>query len=390
LAEFPPRILHVDMDAFFASCEVVKNPSLKGKPVIVGGKAETRGVVSAASYEARKFGVHSAMPMAQAKKLCPNGIFITSNYADYIEFSKKILDIFFSYTPDVQPLSLDEAFLEVTASQKLFGTAIEIAEKIKFEIKNKTELNASVGIASSRIAAKFASSIAKPNGMVMILPGYEKIFLAPFPVNKICGIGEKTTKELDIIGIKTLDDLARVDEKALELTFGKVMSGVLKKYASGLDPSPHRRCSEDKSISRETTFPEDLFALDDIKSKLDFLIEKAAFDLRKKEIKASTITLKIRYSDFSTFTHGRTICSPTDRDDIILLVSHELLKKNLKRKKVRLIGISLSNLSSASQIDLFEKGNGEKKTRLYKSIDSVRERFGFESILSANTLLNKK
>jgi len=378
------------MDAFFASCEIVKNPDLKGKPVIVGGCAEARNVVSAASYEARKYGVHSAMPMARAEKLCPHGIYITSNFADYSEFSKKIIDIFLSYTPDVQPLSLDEAFLDVTSSMKIFGNALAIADLIKKEIKDKILLDASIGIAGSRIAAKFASSIAKPNSIVMIFPGYEKKFLAPFPVSKICGIGEKTTKELNMIGINTIDELAKFDSKSLDLKFGKVTGQTLKKYASGEDSSYLWRKSAEKSISKESTFPENVGNYEALTSKMEFLVEKVGFRLRKKGVKTSTITVKIRYSDFSTFTHRTTMKSPTDRDDIIRKEGLALLKKNLKRKKVRLIGISLSKLSTATQIDIFEKNNGEKKKKLYKSIDSVREKFGFESIMSANTLISKK
>jgi DNA polymerase IV len=380
----------VDMDAFFASCEIVKNPYLKGKPVIVGGRAETRGVVSAASYEARKFGVHSAMPMAKAKKLCPNGIYITSNFADYSFFSEKIIEIFYQFTPDVYPMSLDEAYLDITASQKLFGDAFTIAERIKRMIKDKTELNASIGIASSRIAAKFASSTAKPNGIVMIFPGYEKVFLAPFPVGKVCGIGEKTTEELNKIGIKTVDDLAKADINNLILIFGKLIGETLKKYSLGLDTSSFKIESEEKSIGKETTFPEDIYVLEDIKSKLQILVEKVAFNLRRRGFKTSTITLKLRYSDFSTHTHQKTMKSSTDRDDIILNISLELLHKNLQKKKVRLIGISLSNLSSVTQIDLFQKDEGEKKRDLYKSMDSIRGKFGFNSISSAKTLLTKK
>ncbi|MBU1627931.1 DNA polymerase IV [bacterium] len=386
----PSRILHVDMDAFFASCEIVKNPILNGKPVIVGGSAEARGVVSAASYEARKFGVHSAMPMAQAKKLCPQGVFITSNFADYSRFSKKIIEIFYLFTPEVIPMSLDEAYLDITASQKLFGNALNIADQIKRLIKGKTDLDASIGIASSRIAAKFASTAAKPNGIVMILPGYEKTFLAPFPVGKICGIGEKTTQQLDKVGIKTVDDLARADIKSLILIFGKSMGETLKKYSHGLDPTHFISQSEEKSISKETTFPEDIYKIEYISSKLNFLAEKVTFNLRRKGFKASTITLKIRYSDFSTHTNRKTLNASSDRDDIILDVCKELLKKNLKKKKVRLIGVSLSNLTKGIQIDLFNGNRGEKKRDLYKSMDSIREKFGFESILSANTLLSKK
>jgi len=378
------------MDAFFASCEVVKNPSLKGKPVIVGGSVENRGVVSAASYEARKYGVHSAMSMARAKKLCPHGIFITSNHADYVAFSERINEILLQFTPDVLPLSLDEAFLDITASQKLFGSAIEIAEKIKGLIKKETGLNASIGIASSKIAAKFASSVAKPDGIFMILPGYERVVLAPFPVGKICGIGDKTSRELERIGVETIGDLASIDEKTLNMTFGKLMGETLKKYANGMDPAPLKRESERKSISREMTFPEDLCDHSDITSKLNLLVEKAAFNLRKRGLKASTITLKIRFSDFSTRSHSRTLNTPTDRDDIIFNVSSQLLKNKLSRKKVRLIGVSLSNLTEASQIDIFDDRLGKKKEMLYKSIDSVREKFGFESILSAKTLLWKK
>jgi DNA polymerase IV len=378
------------MDAFFASVEVAKNPKLKGKPVIVGGSAENRGVVSAASYEARKFGVHSAMPMAKAIKLCPHAVFITSNFADYSAFSERIHKLFYEVTPLVQPLSLDEAFLDITGSINLFSDDIVIAENLKNRIKKYTSLVASIGIASNKLVAKFASIIAKPNGIAKILPGYEKSFLAPFPVSRLWGVGEKTAKQLDIIGLKTIQDIVDMGLEDLIKTIGKNLGESLYNYSLGIDNSPVETEGTRKSISKETTFAKDIYDVNELRLKLSFLVEKVAFYLREKRLKASTITLKLRFSDFKLKTTSRTLNFATDRDDIIFKTVVELLKKNKIDKKVRLIGVALSNLTEHNQLDLFESVPIDKKSSLYRSIDKIRNKFGFELIMTGNRLLSKK
>ena len=380
------EILHVDMDAFFVSVEEVLDPSLKGKPVVVGGSAEGRGVVSAASYAARKFGIHSAMPIAKAKRLCSHAIFLLGSHRLYSEYSTKVFEILRSYSPLVEPMSLDEAFVDLTGCKKLHGPILKTAETIRNEIRDRLGLNASIGIATNKLMAKIASAYCKPNGMLWIAPGSEQQFLAPLPIKRIPGIGPKGCAKLNRMGIKSVADLSRLPLELLEETHGKWGISLYRK-ARGINCSPVNAETEDpRSISRETTFASDSTDLLFLESTLSYLTEKTTAQLRSDGLFAKTVTLKLRYSDFKTVTRSQTIDWPTSADHTLLKTATKILRKLFDgRMQVRLIGISLSSLTAHpyQQEDLFDLKDSERWDGLYQGIDQIRKKYGFRSILRA-------
>lgn len=409
----PAEVLHVDMDAFFVSVEEVLDPSLKGKPVVVGGRATPggngaitpqakntltnpkkilasapppRGVVSAASYAARKFGIHSAMPIARAKRLCPHAIFLHGSHRLYSEYSAKVFEILRSYSPLVEPMSLDEAFVDLTGCGKLHGPILKTAETIRNEIREKLGLNASIGIATNKLMAKIASAYCKPNGMLWIAPGQEQKFLAPLPIKRIPGIGPKNCSRLNRMGVKSVADLSRLPLELLEETYGKWGASLYRK-ARGISSSAVNAETEDpRSISRETTFATDSINPLFLESTLSYLTEKTAAQLRSNGLFAMTVTLKLRYSDFKTVTRSQTLDWPTAADHMLLKTAIKLFRKLFNRRvQVRLIGISLSSLTAHPhrQEDLFDLKNGERWDGLYQSIDRIRKKYGFHSILRA-------
>ena len=366
------------MDAFFTSIEQRDNPLYRGKPVIVGANpkgGKGRGVVSGCSYEARKFGVHSAQPISQAYRCCPQGIFLPVNMTEYQRVSQKIMEILYQFTPEIEMVSIDEAFLDLTESLHLFGTPRKVAREIKSTIKKETGLTTSVGIAPNKIAAKIASEIKKPDGLVIVAEKNLLDFLRPLPVEKLWGVGKKVRQVLAKRGIKTIGDLARQKSEVLSRLFGK--SGhYLWELARGIDRGKVETVSELKSLSKEVTFEQDSADRAKIEKALLTLSEKVSYGLRKERLKGRTITLKIRLAGFSTFTRAKTIKDPTNFTDVIYRECRKLFKNfALKEKKVRLVGIKVSGFElPARQLNLFV--TEEKKERLYQAIDKIKDRFG--------------
>lgn len=439
------NILHVDMDAFFVSVEEVRDPSLKGKPVIVGqitdapelyapksSQAESasthsppgvarpvtrtgnlsmpirqtgfinpitqgiahsppgvaRGVVAAASYAARRYGIHSAMPLAQARRLCPHAIFLSGSHGIYGEFSRRIFALLEKYSPLVEPMSLDEAYIDLTGCEQLHGPVLQTAERIRNEIKAEVGINASIGIASNKLLAKVASAFVKPNGILWIAPGKEKKFLEPLPVGRIPGVGPKSGERFKRMGIKTVGNLAALPRELLEEVYGKWGTGLYLK-SRGICTSQVVGTEEDsRSISRETTLATDSLDARFLESKLSYMVEKAAAQLRGSGLYVRSVTLKLRTSDFKTVTRSHTLKEPTFADHVIFNTAVKLFRKLFtSRTRVRLIGISLSSLTRnpCVQTDLFQETSREQWDRLYRGIDRIRSKYGFRSILRATS-----
>jgi len=382
------QVLHVDMDAFFVSIEESLNPSLRGKAVIVGGNPDGRGVVSAASYEAREFGVRSGMALSQAKKLCPGAIFLGGDFERYGIVSRKVFKILSKYTPEIEMASIDEAYLDLTGFERLYGHTFGTAQKIKEEIKERLRLNASIGIGTNKLIAKVASDCAKPNGILMVFPGYEKTFLAPLSVERLPGVGSSVKEKLVSFGVQTIGMLAKVEKELLLRTFGKWGLDLYYR-ANGIDYSAvGEGYSRPKSISRETTFDEDTIDKRLIFSTLFWLVERTAKSLREERLQARTITLKLRYSDFSTVTRSVTLREGTDLDKKIYQCAEELFRKAYTRRgRVRLLGICLSNFCSpAWQVNFFEEEKTDKLKSFYESVDEVRDKYGFDSLRVVKSL----
>jgi DNA polymerase-4 len=391
--------LHVDMDAFFASVEQHDHPELKGQPVVVGARPDQRGVIAAASYEARKFGIHSAMPSRTAHQKCPHAVFVPVNMARYKEVSNTIMRIFTSYTPLVQPLSIDEAFLDVTGSQRLFGTGKMIAEKIRKDIYEQTGLTASVGVAPNMFLAKLASDMNKPDGITMVPFNPEDIkqFLAPLPIGRIWGVGKVTREKLHTLGLSTIEQLQQCDFQQLEKEIGLRAAQGFSRLAQGLDEREITLETEDKSISNETTFSEDTTDRDLIEATCKGLIDKVGARLRKAGFWGSTVHLKIRWNDFSTITRQIRCAIPCCDDITLREIGMGLLQEHLRNRPVRLIGFGISGLTSTDQIqptqlNLFESPDTtlqEKRRRLSHAADHINQKYGTQSILRASAIENK-
>jgi len=377
------------MDAFYASVEQLDNPELKGKPVIVGGSS-MRGVVSAASYEARKYKIHSAMPIAQALRLCPHGIFLPVRMKRYKEISNKIFAIFQQYTPLVEPLSLDEAFLDVTSSGKLFGTAENIATQIRKQVFEEIGLTISAGVATSKLIAKIASDIKKPDGLTIVPAGGEAEFLAPLPIKRLWGVGKKTQKTLALLGVHTIGDIAGLSLKLLEQKFGK-HGRSLYHAASGLDERDVETEHETKSVGHEFTFDADLAESESIRRELLKLSVMVAKRLRLHQLQGRTITLKMKYHDFRQITRSFTIKEHIADSKQIYEEVLQLLKKTAAGKKpIRLLGISVSGLKlendSSQQLLFPEMLPGRKREEINKALDTIQEKFGSTAILPGRLL----
>ena len=384
------HIIHLDMDAFYPSVELLDNPALDGKPVIVGGSRE-RGVVSSASYEARKFGIHSAQPIAKAKRLCPDGIFLPVRMSRYQEISKQVFEIFHRFTPLVEPISIDEAFLDVTGSIRLFGQPEKIAKKIKQIILAETGLTISAGIAPSKFVAKIASDIDKPDGLTVVHPEGVRDFLDPLPVKKMWGVGKKIKLLLSRLNIRTFRDLRQTPVKVLEEKFGK--HGVkIHLLAMGIDKRDVIPEHDVKSIGHEQTFLKDIISLGVAQKELLALGNKVARRMRHKGLTGKTITLKVKYFDFIQITRSITLPKFTDDGLEIYSAACCLLKKTgVTKKPIRLLGISLSQLSFlgiGTQLSLFDQNqSSQKRQRLNTVLDSLYEKFGDKSVVPG-TLLN--
>lgn len=385
----PPmrHILHVDMDAFYASVEQRDNVELRGKPVVVGGTSN-RGVVAAASYEARTFGIRSAMPIAEALRRCPRLRRVKPRMAKYKSVSDQIFSVFREFTPLVEGLSLDEAFLDVTASVALFGAPEKIAAEIKARILAQTQLTASVGVAENKLVAKIASDLDKPDGLTIVLPQDYERQLDPLSVSVIPGIGRETLKRLSAAGITTVRDLRDASDRLLEPIFGRYTQKT-RDRASGIDSRPVVSSREEKSISAEQTYDTDLSCREHMDRELLRLAERTATRLRKANLAANTVQIKVRQSDFTTYTRQRTIKPPANGTDQIYAIARELLRVWLARNpnsKVRLLGVGGSNLVPAQQPDLFSSIEDESTAPIDCTVDEIRDRFGSAALGRARTL----
>jgi DNA polymerase IV len=373
------QIIHVDMDAFYASVEQLDNPELRGKPIIVGGPAESRGVVAAASYEVRSFGVHSAMPTAQALRRCPHAIVLPVRMARYAELSQQIHAIFERFTPLVEPLSLDEAFLDVTASTNLFGPAEKIGRDIKQQIKDRTQLTASVGIAPNKFLAKLASDLEKPDGFVVITEQTAQQILDPLPVGRIWGVGRVAQETLHAHGIHTIADLRRTTVDELRAVAGNSAAGLLR-LAQGRDDSPVESDRQARSLSSEQTFASDVKDPAVLLGVLLEQVERVAQRLRHRNLHAKTITLKLRYGDFRTLTRSATLAEPTNLTQPLWEIAEKTFGKWHKRSggPLRLLGFAATNLTDdqAEQKTLFPDPEADKLKRLDKTVDAIRDRYG--------------
>lgn len=366
-------ILHVDMDAFFASVEVLDNPHLQGKPVIVGGQS-SRGVVSTCSYEARCFGIHSAMPITLAHKLCPDGIYLPVRMQRYTQISGEIMQIFYDFSPKVEQLSIDEAFLDLTGTEKLYGNAEEAALLIKRRIKKELGLTASIGLAPNKFLAKMASDLQKPDGFTVIKHQEVRNFIAPLPVSKIFGIGITAQNKLLQFGIEKIGQLALADEKILSKIFGK-NTAFVKNLALGIDERPVITNSKPKSIGKEITFSKDLSGYDTCRQQLLFLSGLVGYRLRTKGYYGQTLTLKIKYADFRIITRSITSESDIFCDEDIYNLAKQLLSSVNFSQAVRLLGITISGLHKGKS-NAFSFTEDSRRQRRNEVTDNLKERFG--------------
>lgn len=392
-----PSILHVDMDAFYASIEVRDNPSLAGLPVCVGGPASSRGVIAAASYEARQYGVHSAMPTATARRLCPELVLLPPDFDLYTEESRKIMGIFQRYTPVVEPLSLDEAFLDVTGSERLFGDAVEIGKRIKADVLRETGLVASVGVAPTKFLAKLASDLDKPDGFRVIEEDQVRAVLDPLPVRKVFGVGPRTAKRLEGLGVRTVRDLADLPRDVVRTRFGA--TGLwIHDLAHGVDPRRVTPRREEKSHGMERTFAEDIEDREELRTLLLGFCEEVAFTLRDKGLRGRTITLKARYGDFRTITRTKTLDYPTNLGPRIYATAKRLLDR-IEPGALRLLGVQVSKLEDVRapmQGTLFNGApsdsrqlwmeSNRKLSEATQSLDKLRRKFGRGAVVPASLL----
>lgn len=379
--------MHVDLDAFFCSVEEVLDPTIRGRPIIVGADPRGRGVVAAASYAARQYGVHSAMPIRRAARLCPHAVFLRPRHELYDKYSRKVMALLGEYTPLVEQVSIDEAFLDVTGSRQLFGSAEAIGHAIQQRVLDELGLPCTVGIATNKLVAKVASDSGKPRGFVVVPPGHEAAFLAPFTVDRLWGVGPQTAKWLRPQGVHTIGDLAALPLEMLRVQLGKI-GEYLQQRANGLDESPVEPSRQPKSISREHTFEQDTSDPTLVESKLLELSELVAERLRRADWCARTITLRLRYADFTTITRSQTLPHPTDLADAIYGMGTRLLRREWSGEPmVRLVGIGASNLAAATQIQpsLFDLGD-EKRQKLARAVDRLRARFGDDSVRRGGTV----
>jgi DNA polymerase-4 len=384
----PRTILHVDLDAFFAAVEQRDRPELRGKPVIVGGGGPNdRGVVSTASYEARRFGVRSAMPLRTAAALCPNGIFVPVDGHKYGRESKRVMAVLRRFTPIVEPVSIDEAFLDVTGTDRLIGSGEEVGRQIKAGIVEETQLTASVGVAPSKLVAKIASDLRKPDGLVVVVPGDEAAFLAPLPISRMWGVGESTGAVLREYGVRTLGDLAEMPVDLLIRRFGK-HGAALHDRALGIDDDPvHADAADAKSVSHEHTFDVDTNDRETIERTLLAMADGVSGRLRAAGIKAATVQVKIRDSTFRTITRQRTLVEPTDQTEPIFRIALDLARPEVRGIRVRLLGVGTSNFGEPAQMGMFgtdgssgAEGREARRRRAIEASDEIRRRYGHRAV----------
>ncbi len=373
-------IFHLDLDAFFVSVERIINPDLENKPVIVGADPNGRGVVAACSYEARKFGVHSAMPIGQAYKLCPHGTYLHGHYSEYEKYSDAVAKILNKYAPIVEQASIDEFYMDFTGTNKIYGNMLVFAEKLQNEIWQLLQLPCSIGIGTNKTIAKIASDCYKPKGITYVVPGFEKEFLANMPIEVIPGVGKATLKLLNEKGFYKIKEITNIPQDYFFTTFGKIGIDIWEKAngnGNNILSITHKR----KSLSKETTFDADVLEKDKLEKTLFEITEKVCQLLRNEDLVASTITLKLRYTDFVTVTRSKTLNKKTDSDDIIYSTALRLFNSCYTRRvAVRLIGISLSNLSDYTEYDTIFENLEVNKNKVYRAVSKIRDKYGFESI----------
>jgi DNA polymerase IV len=383
-------ILHVDMDAFFVSVELLERPDLRGLPVVVGGQKDQRGVVTSASYEAREFGIHSAMPLRTAGKLCPHAVFLDNRHELYEQWSDRVAAILAKYSPVVEMASIDEAYVDLTGTERMQGPSLAASHRLLADITKSTGLPCSGGLASTRLVAKVASDQAKPRGLVWVPPGAEAAFLAPLGVRKIPGIGKVTEGALAGAHIRTVQELSTISLARLEEMFGRWGTALYRK-ARGDDTYEFFVDAEPRSISHNCTFREDTANRERIESTLSLLTQKAGKRLRDAGLFCRTVTLTLRFTDFRTITRSHTLATPADLDGTVLAAARELLRNAWNGSdKLRLVGVALSLFLSAStaagQLELLDSGNREKLERLAQAADRVRDRFGFSKLQLGGSL----
>jgi DNA polymerase IV len=380
-------ILHIDMDAFFVSVELLARPELRGLPVVVGGQRDQRGVVSAASYEARRFGVHSAMPLRTAAKLCPHAIFLDGHHQLYGEWSDRVAAILAKFSPIVEMASIDEAYLDLAGTERLHGPPLAAAHKLLLEITATTALPCSGGLGSTRLVAKVASDQAKPRGLVWVAPGSEAAFLAPLAVRRIPGIGKVTEAALKTLSIDTVGELQKIPLERLEESFGRWGTALYRK-AHGIDSYEFFIDAEPKSISHNQTFGVDTNDRTQLESTLSHLCQKAAKRLRDAGLHARTVSLTVRFSDFKTIQRSHSLSDPSDLDELFLRAIRDLFAAAWNgAAMLRLVGVELSSFSSgAGQLDLLDPGRREKLERLARTTDRLRDRFGFSKLQFGGSL----
>jgi len=383
------KIVHVDMDAFYASVEVLDDPGLCGKPVIVGGTPEERGVVAASSYEARRYGVHSAMSAARARKLCSDGVFLRPRFERYAELSRQVFGILEDYTPLVEKVSIDEGFLDLTGCSRTFGDAVDTGRKIKRRIRDEVRLTASVGVAPNKFLAKTASELEKPDGFVVITAANAQETLASLPVRHIWGVGPVTEKTLSEMGVHKVADLLDFPRAKLERRLGSFAERLLD-LARGIDESPVEPDAEAKSVSSETTFHTDIADAGELRHHLDALAERVARELREKGLRTRTVSMKARYPDFKTVTRAVTLGQATASTQAIRDAARELLEDRLGRRGrlLRLLGVKASNLSAAGegQMLLFADESDRRHERLDRLLDELRRRYGPDIIVPGSQI----
>jgi DNA polymerase-4 len=388
-------IFHVDMDAFFVSVEELFDPSLKGKAVVVGGQRDERGVVSAASYEARKFGVHSAMPLRTAAKLCPHAIFVNGHPERYREYSGKAFGVLQRFTPKVEMASIDEAYLDMTGTERLLGPPLKSAHALHQFMKSEIKLNCSIGIGTSRLIAKVCSDQAKPNGVLWIVPGQEASFLAPLSVRKIPGVGKVMEQKLNEIGIKKVGDLAKLDDTFLRERFGEWGMALAGK-SRGLDAGGYfdREVAEEegpKSVSHEHTFNNDTRDQEKLEAMLARLSEMVCRRLREQELHTRTVQIKLRYTDFSTITRAHSLDQATQLDTVVAETARKLFRDNWDpARTVRLLGVQTSGFEDVPvQLDLLRQVQDDKVSKALTVADQMRDRFGENAVSLATGLKSR-
>jgi DNA polymerase-4 len=391
-AESAGSILHVDMDAFFVSVELLGHPELQGLPVVVGGRRDQRGVVTSASYEARRFGVHSAMPLRTAARLCPQAVFLESRPELYGRWSDRIAAILARYSPVVEMASVDEAYLDLAGTERLHGPPLATADKLSREITSATSLPCSIGVGTSRLIAKVASEQAKPHGLVWVAPGSEVAFLAPLPVRRIPGIGRVTEEALKSFGIESLGHLQAVSLEKLQEHFGQWGVALFRK-ARGIDSYEFFVDAQAKSLSHNQTFGEDTKDRSQLEATLSYLCQKASKRVRDAGLRARTVALTLRFADFRTISRSQTLAEPSDLDTVFLKFLRELFARAWDgTAKLRLIGVEFSHFSAGpdGQLELLDPGRREKLERLARTTDRLRDKFGFSKIQLGGSLSNRE